>query len=430
MSKFCWTIAPDALAPVDASPDDLPTGIGTGAARHPLWRARPAGKRLRWFWAVVLLSLFLSGTTVDAAEAPKGPPIRIASIYALSGPAARSNFLSVEGVRFGVAEINQRGGVLGRPVELIERDNRSSPIGAKVAAEGAAEVGVHAIVGPEWSSHAIAAARVAQKFRIPMVTSIATHPKVTRIGDYVFRACFTDRFQGEVMARFARTRFPDAAGAAIFTDIISDHSMSLSDEFQRWFEALGGTVVARVSYRHSQERFGEVVAEGLSAHPDLLFLPGHDETGRILETARRQNFSATPLGGDGWGTATFLKNGGDRLKTGYYCTHWSPELDTPASRAFVKRFHPQGGILFSSHALAYDAVTLVADAIRRAGTLQKTAVRDALAATRDFHGVSGRITFNRHGDPIKPAVIMKIEDGRPRLLQRVVPPAQPPSGKE
>lgn len=357
-----------------------------------------------------------------AAAAPGGPPLRIAAIYAFTGPAAPTNFLSVEGVRFAVAEINRDGGILGRPVALIELDNQSTPIGAKVAAEAAASRGVHAIVGPEWSSHALSAARVAQRAGIPMVASIATHPDVTRVGHFIFRACFTDRFQGEVMARFARSRFPERPGAVVFTDMISEYSMALSAEFQKWFEALGGTVLDRVSYRHSQEDFEPAVRQAMAANPDLLFLPGHDESGRILELARRLGAAAIPLGGDGWGTATFLENGGDQLPVAFYCTHWAPGVETPASRAFLAKFRPRGDQVYSSHVLAYDAVCILADAFRRAGTDRPEPVRRALASTRGFPAVSGSITFDGNGDPIKPAVIMQIENGRNRFLQRVTPP--------
>lgn len=357
---------------------------------------------------------------VEARNPPRA--IRIAAIYAFTGPAAASNALSVEGARFGVAEINRAGGILSRPVELVELDNQSTPIGAKVAAETAASLGVHAIVGPEWSSHALPAARVAQGAGIPMVASIATSPDVTKVGDFVFRACFTDRFQGEVMARFARSRFPRGPGAVIFTNIVSEHSMALSAEFQKWFEALGGTVLARVAYRHSQESFDGTAGEAMAAEPDLLFLPGHDEAARILEAAGRLGLWATPLGGDGWGTPTFLERGGNRLPEGFYCTHWALGMDTPASRAFLAKFSPRGGRVYPSQVLAYDAVSILADAFRRAGSDQPDRVRKALAATRKFPAVSGSITFDRNGDPIKPAVIMKIENGRDRFLQRVTPP--------
>lgn len=375
-------------------------------------------RKFALFAGVALLALCTA-----AVHAENARPVRVASIFAFTGPAARSNQLSVEGVRFGVDEINRDGGLLDRPVELIEIDNRSTPIGAKVAAEQAGDMEADAIVGPEWSSHAIAAARVAQERRIPMITSIATHPDVTRVGDYIFRACFTDRFQGTVMARFALETLPDARDAVIFTDMTSDYSIALSDEFQKRFQALGGRILARIPYRHAQESFDDIVRKAKAADPRMLFLPGHYETGLILAAATRQGLTATPFGGDGWGTGAFLEKGGDRLRLGYFCTHWDPAVNSAASRAFLEKFHPKGGV-FPSHALAYDAVSILADAIRRADSVRPSRVRDALAGTRDFEAVTGRITFDRHGDPIKSAVIMKIENGRPFFLKQVDPPRE------
>jgi branched-chain amino acid transport system substrate-binding protein len=372
--------------------------------------------------AALLPALAVFGIGTPQAAAGGGRPLRIAAVSAFTGPAAASSLLSVEGVRFAVAEINRGGGILGRPMELMELDNQSTPIGAKVAAEEAVSRGARAIVGAEWSSHALSAARVAQRAEIPMIASVATSPDVTRVGDFIFRACFTDHFQGEVMARFARSRLPHAPGAVIFTDIISEHSMALSAEFQKWFEAMGGTVLARVNYRHSQENFEAPVREAMAAEANLIFLPGHDEAARILETSVRLGLSAIPMGGDGWGTASFLENGGDQLPIAFYCTHWAPGMETPASRAFLSKFRPRGNTVYPSHALGYDAVGILADAIRRAGTDHPGRLRKALADTRQFPAVSGAITFDENGDPIKPAVIMKIENGRNQFFQRVNPP--------
>ncbi|MFP4585877.1 MAG: ABC transporter substrate-binding protein, partial [Desulfococcaceae bacterium] len=274
---------------------------------------------------------------VEARNPPR--TIRIAAICAFAGPPAPSNALSVEGARLCVLEINRAGGLLGRPVERVELDNQSTPIGSKA--------------GPEWSSHALPAVRVAQRADIPMGARIATSPDATKVGDFVFRARFTDRFQGEVMARFARSRFFQPAGAVIFADIISDHSMALSAEFQKWFEALGGVVPARVACRRSQESFDGTARKALAAKPDPLFLPGRDGAARILEAAGRLGLSATPPGGDGWGTPYFLEKGGNRLPEGFYWVHWAPGMDTPASRAFLAKCRPRGDRVYPSHAPAH-----------------------------------------------------------------------------
>lgn len=343
----------------------------------------------------------------------------VAAIYAFTGPAAGENFHSVRGVRFGVEEVNRRGGALDRDLKLVEIDNRSTPIGAKVAADGAAARKVVAIIGADWSSHSMAIARVAQAHEIPMISNISTHPDVTRIGDFIFRVCFTDRFVGRIMSRFARQHL-HLKNAVVFSDLTSDYSMGLAETFTRGFQSYGGKVLKTLTYKHRQGRFDDLAAEAAALKPEAVFVPGHSESGAIvkaiLATAHRPIF----LGGDGWGTDVFFAAGGNLLPEGYYCTHWSEEIDSRPSIEFVQRYGKRGR-LHSSEALGFDAVLLLADAIRRAGTVEPHKIRDALAATQGFEGVTGALSFDENGDPIKGGVIMKVTDGRAEFFTRVKP---------
>ena len=193
---------------------------------------------------LLVLLLFLA----RPLEIPAADPVKIASIYAFSGVAAESNRPSYEGVRYGVTEINQRGGILGRSVELIEIDNRSTPIGAKVAARRAVEADVTAVIGASWSSHSLAIAKVVQPEGIIMITTDSTNPQVTLVGDYIFRVCYTDTFQGQVMARFARDRLT-AGNALVFINVASDYSMGLAQAFTDSFLDAGGTVLKSIHYK-------------------------------------------------------------------------------------------------------------------------------------------------------------------------------------
>lgn len=356
---------------------------------------------------------------VRAAE-----PVRIAAIYALTGPAAASNAPSLEGARLAVREVNRSGGVLGRPLDLVEIDNRSTPIGSKVAADRAVRQGVTAIVGSAWSSHSLAIARVAQRHAVPMVTNMSTHPDVTRIGDCVFRVCFTDPFQGRVMARFALADLAQRE-ALIMKDLSSDYSIGLAREFRRNFEAGGGRVILELDYKHAQDGFRDIVLETLDVHPDVVFIPGHDESGAIIREAIQAGMSSVFLGGDGWVTDSFLERGGRSLEKGFYCTHWNENAATEASRRFVALAGASGGsvpgFLNASGALAFDAVMLVVDALERAGSSERGALRRALADTRAYEGVTGSISFDGHGDPIKDAVIMEVEKGTIRFRKTVTP---------
>ncbi len=343
--------------------------------------------------------------------------IKIAAIYAFSGPAAEANHSSVRGVRFAVDEINAAGGIAGRTIELLELDNQSSPIGSKVAADAAVKADVVAIIGAAYSAHSMAVAKVAQSHGIPMITNVSTNPAVTRVGDYIFRVCFNDIFQGRVMAEFARKEIKLDKVVTIY-DMSSDYSIGIAATFEERFSRLNGVVLARIPYKARQPNFRDIISLIHSAHPDGVFIAGHYECGRIIAEAIENGMTAVPLGGDGWDEPIFYEMGGKHIKSGYYSTHWHQDIETAASRRFVARYGKYGK-LWSSTALAYDAVRLLADAIERAGSTNRVAVRNELARTRNFEGVTGAISLDEHGDPIKSGVIMQIEDGVPVYLKQV-----------
>ena len=208
-------------------------------------------------WAMVMI--FLLSSMAWSQET-----VKVGCIFALSGSAQKSNAQSLNGVRLGIQEVNERGGVLGRELELIAIDNQSTPIGSKVAADRAVNEQVVAIIGPAWSSHSLAAAPVAQENSIPMITNIATNEKITRIGDCIFRVCFTDSFQGNVMAQFAWDDLK-AETAVVFVDITSDYSMGLSEVFRNNFERLGGRILLELHYKYKQDDFSALVSQSKNA---------------------------------------------------------------------------------------------------------------------------------------------------------------------
>jgi branched-chain amino acid transport system substrate-binding protein len=348
--------------------------------------------------------------------------IRVASIYAFSGMAALSQELSIKGVRSGILEVNNRGGVLGKKLMLIELDNKSSPIGTKVAADQAVKDNVVAIIGSAWSSHTLSAAKVAQAAGIPLITNISTLPGITDIGDYIFRTCFTDLFQGRVMAQFARLDLK-AATAVVFENLNSDYSMSLSSEFCENFEKLGGKILLKSTYKDKQQDYSQIIAQAAQLHPDVLFIPGYDESGAIINKAHAAGLTAIPLGGDGWDMPDFFIKSADKATGGYYCTHWSKDMDSESSRIFLSKYSPysQNDVGTAPAALAYDAVLLLADAIQRAGSTDRSAIRQALAATLDFNGVTGTISFHGKGDPNKSAVIMRIVPNGAVMVKSISP---------
>jgi branched-chain amino acid transport system substrate-binding protein len=366
--------------------------------------------------------LFLAVAAAVAAlgcvsSASAESPVKIAAIFALTGPAAAANAPSLEGVRWAVEEINAAGGVLGRRLDLVELDNLGTPIGSKAAADLAAELRVAAILGPSWSSHSMAVARVAQARKIPMISNISTHPDLTLIGDFIFRVCYDDALQGRALAQFAHTHL-NARTAVICLDMANDYSMGLGNSFASAFEMLGGHVLKRIPYKPRQSNFRQTAALVKELEPDVLFVPGYDESGAIIGEAIRMGVRAIPLGGDGWDSEPFFQMGGYRIAEGYFSTHWSAAIGQDQSLAFVSKFEGRGPLVAPA-ALSYDATYVLIDAMRRAGSTHGDALRAALAATRDYNGVTGRITFDQQGDPHKSLVIMQIVNGRPDYLTQV-----------
>ncbi|MCG8611363.1 MAG: ABC transporter substrate-binding protein [Pseudomonadales bacterium] len=370
----------------------------------------------------ILLVIFIFLSPLCQAES--GNPdstetIKIGAIFAKTGAAASANLHHFQAARFAVDEINARGGLLGRTVELLEFDNASTPIQSKLAAKKAVDSGVIAVIGASWSSHSLAIAPVLQTAGIPMISPDSTNPEVTRKGDYIFRACFIDSFQGEALAKFVRDSFQTQT-AVIITKITSAYSLGLAEAFRDAYSGLGGRVLREFEYKQDDTDFRDMLEKTAQLKPDVLFVPGHDESGLIVKQAQEMGIHAIFLGGDGWAYQRFFSNGGRDLKSGYFTSHWTKDLDTPKSRDFVHRYR-QRYDLNEFAAVVYDAAMILAEAISRAGSLDRRKIRDELAKTKSFEGVTGAISFNRFGDSIKQAAVMKIVDGTVQFHDMVQP---------
>ena len=373
---------------------------------------RPAAARL-------VLAAALCGAPVLVA----GEPVRIGFFMSMTGRDASFGEASLRGARLAVDGLNAAGGVLGRPVELVVEDDRS------IAGESATAVKklisrdrVVALVGECSSSRTLEAASVAQASGVPMVTPAATSPRVTRVGDEIFRVCFVDDFQGRVIATFARRRL-GLRRAALLVDSSAPYSVGLADAFSRTFTALGGEIVASQNYLGSEADFRAQLTAIRAARPDALFLPGYYvAAGLVARQSRELGMAATLLGGDGFEAPQLLEIGGDALEGTYYSTHFAVESTGEASRGFVEAFRGRFGAAPNGlAALTYDAVRLVADAVRRAGTTDRASVRRALAATRGFAGVTGLMTINARRDADKDAAIITIRNGRPAFVEAIRP---------
>ncbi len=369
-------------------------------------------KKAFFVWLVVLVGVFNVQARFSGAES-----IKIAAIFARTGEAAQLGDSALEGARIAVEEINKEGGMSGREVELVVLDDQSSAIGSRVSALKAVEAGVLAIIGAEWSSNSLVVARIAQEHKIPMITSISTHPDITRAGDYIFRTCFTDCLQGEVLARFVVEDLK-ARSAVVFINVSSDYSMRLTEEFRNAFERMGGKILAERSYIQKERHFKQALEGIRELSPDVLFLSGYEEGGLIAREARSGGIGAIPVGGDG--LSIFYQANGEYPGKAYFTTHWSDEVHNEDSRRFVERYQKLYPIRFET-ILTYDAVRLLADAVRRAGSTDRARVREALSATQGFRGLSGPIELDSNRDPLKDVVVMELREGRPRYLKTIKP---------
>jgi len=367
--------------------------------------------------ATLTFCLFLSMTRPGPAHGDD--PVRIAVIFAKTGIAKAMHAISYEGASFAVDEVNEKGGVLGHQIEMVELDNKSTPIGSKQAAEEAVRRDVCCVIGAFWSSHSLAVAPILQKAGVPMIAPMSTHPDITRVGDYIFRTCFTDALQGNVMARFARKDL-GAEKAAVLINVSSHYSIGLAQHFIAGFTDAGGAVAWTGKYKEKTIDFSEMLRQLIRVRPDATFLPGYGrDSGLIIKQAANMNAGLTFLGGDGWG-ADIHNIAGNAINGSYFCGHWHPDAPFEESRRMIRNYRQKRGKEIKDNAFvpAYDAVMVLADAIARAGAWERKKLRDALAATRNFRGASGIITFDARGDPAnKQAVILKYENGQQTFVK-------------
>ncbi len=349
-------------------------------------------------------------------------PIKVAVIGSITGTAAPVNEAMFAGARFALEEINKQGGLLGQPVEILEIDNFSHSIGSKQAAQIAVEKEVTAVIGPMFSSHAIATAAVLQKAKIPMITPSGTNPKITETGDYIFRASYTDHSQGTILAQFAREEL-QAKTVVIFTEVSSTYSVGLSKFFKDAFIASQGQLLWDGNYLQEAKDYKKIIQKTIELQPDVVFIPGYQrEVSLILKQAIQLGLSAYFLGGDGWTDKIYEYAGPKLAGRGYYSKHWHRLSPNPISQKFLANYEAKHGKTTKDVIpLTYDAVMLLASAIKQANSTERSKIRDALAATLNFQGVTGTISFGPERNPIKPVAILKFENGRSVFHQLVTP---------
>jgi branched-chain amino acid transport system substrate-binding protein len=371
---------------------------------------------------IAAIPLLLATLLLGAMPGRAQDQIKVGEFASMSGGSASFGQSSHNGTALAVAEINAAGGVLGKPINLITEDDRSlagepSTIVRKLISED----GVVAVLGEVASSKSLEAAPICQENKIPMISPASTNAKVTQVGDYIFRVCFIDPFQGKVMAKFALSK--GWQNVAILTDVKQDYSVGLAKAFQDAFTASGGTVVKSLDYSTGDKDFRAQLTDIKAAHPDAIFVPGYyGEVALIAREARQLGIKAPLLGGDGWVGESLLKVAGHALDGSFFSNHYSQDDPSPVIQNFVKTYEAKyGDKPDAMAALGYDSAKILADAITRAGTTAEPQLRDAIASTKDFKGVTGDITLDADRNATKAAVILTIANGGFQFVQRVAP---------
>ncbi len=360
---------------------------------------------------ILSVSCVQKGSNTNGTTAPAGDGIKVGVYGDTSGATSSFGQSTKNGIQLAFEEINAGGGVNGKKLEMVFEDDQGTPEKAKtVISKLISQDKVAAVLGEVASSNSLAAAPVAQEAKVPMITPSSTNPKVTEVGDYISRVCFIDPFQGSVMAKFAANTLK-AKTAAILGDNSSDYSKGLTKFFEEEFTKLGGKVITKQTYAQKDQDFKGQLTQMRDQKPDVIYIPGYyGEVGIIARQARELGMTMPLLGGDGWDSPELWKLGGESLKNAYISNHYSADNPSPEIQNFVKSYKAKFNVAPDSlAALAYDSAKVLADAIKRAGGTDSAKLKDAINATKEYSGVTGKITLDGSRNAIKPAVVLELD---------------------
>ena len=397
---------------------------------------RPMMRRLAASLAILAL--------VAGCAPKKGSTLKVGIYGSLTGGTATFGKSTQNGATLAFEEANAAGGVGGKLLEWPSEDDQSKAEEAATAVQKLINQDhVIALIGEVASSRSLAAAPIAQGNGVPMISPSSTNPEVTKKGNFIFRACFLDEFQGRVMARFAADTL-QIKRVAILKDIKNDYSVGLAQFFAEEYKLRGGSIVGEQAYNEGDSDFRSQLTALKANNPDAIFVPGYyTEVGSIARQARELGLTVPLLGGDGWVSDQLLKIGGDALNGSYYSNHFAPDQPSPKLQKFLSDYKAKYGASPDAIAgLAYDAANLVVDSLKRLhesdpaafealgsdksgdAEAQKAArakLRDMINGVKDFPGVTGVINFDADRNPVKPAVVIKVEGGVEKFAASIAP---------
>jgi branched-chain amino acid transport system substrate-binding protein len=376
----------------------------------------------------LLLGLaFLAGCNNQGSTAGSGngDEILVGHYGSMTGPEATFGQSTDNGIRLAVEELNAAGGINGRQVKLITYDDKGD---VKEAGSAVTRLvsrdNVVAVLGEVASGLSLAGAPVCQENQVPMISPSSTNPRVTKVGVMIFRVCFIDPFQGYVCAKFARDPMGlNATKAAILYDQAAPYSVGLAQEFDKAFTALGGTVTTQQTYSAGDSDFTAQLTTIRGTEPDVVFVPGYyTDVGNIALQKDKLGIKAPMLGGDGWDSVQLTEIAGKTIEGSCFSNHYSRDDPAPRVQNFVTKYKERfGSAPDGLAALGYDAAMLLFDAMQRAESLEGAQLAKAISDTRDFAGVTGTISINADRDAVKPAVILRMVDGKPTYVTTIEP---------
>lgn len=367
--------------------------------------------------SVVMVASLFAGCGPKAgsnASGGTGGEIVIGAIQPISGEVSMYGTQSRDAINMAVEEINKAGGINGKTLKVVVEDDEANPEKTKNAfTKLATKDKVVGIIGALTSNCSLAINTEAQARKIIMITPSSTNESVTKAGDYVFRACFIDPFQGTVNAKFALDTLK-AKKAAVLFDNTNDYSKGLKDNFVKTFKEKGGEIVAQESYAKGDKDFNAQLTKIKGTNPDVLFIPDYYSTVSVIaKQVKTQGIKATMLGGDGW--AEIAANAGDEVLGSYFSNHYTPDADDKEVKTFIENYKKKYNNVTPNAlaALAYDATYILANGIKAANSTDPEKIKEAVKKT-DLKGVTGSIKFDENRNPIKSAVMVKVDkkDGK------------------
>lgn len=349
--------------------------------------------------------------------------VKIGASFDVTGSYAQYGIAASNGAQLAIEEYNAKGGVLGKQIEWLLEDNKGSQVDATNAFKKLVDKDkIVAFIGSDVSSTTETIANIAQERNIPMITPTGTAASITQVGDRIFRACYIDPSQGEMLGQLASGEL-GAKTAVVMINNESDYSNGIAEAFTEVFTANGGTVVETVKYSATDADYKPILTNVKNANPDVVLIPDYYETiANIATQAREVGVDATFLGGDGWdGVTEKTVNNPEVVEGSYFINHYSPEDTSPVVQDFLKNYEAKYGEKPNAFAaLGYDAAKIMIEAIAKAESTDAQAVVDALNATQ-VEGVTGNVTFDANRNPVKTVAVITIKDGQNKFYQKLDP---------